>query len=400
MRIKISVGIISPYNAQVSTLITKFGSKYKNCSDFSLRIRSVDGFQGSEEDVIIISTVTFGDGFKKSLERIKVHIQRKVVDLMMKLSNGWHYPQKRKNLNTGDGAASSLVSSVTNVSGLQSLEQNDSIVQTISHILHSYAYKLFTDATGGINGAQFYTIDHFGEDIVHPKIRLIVSYVGGSTKLTSLRAHSSYENFVILLEETSKICLEDSEFQSEPHPEQVKDLLDFQFKSAAYTEDPYDFNKEFNIGDLYRDKIDAVSRKILLFYFPILPYSFTCIHTLCIHITLHPHHILASVPCSLLSMVLLVLRFCGRLPGGGCVEEVVHCGLFSSVALGLLPFSKADGYPGCVGHEVAIVLGLLPFSEADGYPGCVGHEVAVVLGLLPFSEADGYPGLTAVLFEP
>ncbi|KAF6140771.1 hypothetical protein GIB67_035198 [Kingdonia uniflora] len=160
--------------------------------DFSLRIRSVDGFQGSEENVIIISTirsnwngsvgflsnsqqtnvaltsaryclwilgneqtlinsgsvwkklvidrkdrgcffdanddeglskakinsvinlmiclmgiyfskVTFGDGFKKSLERIKVHIRRKVVDLMMKLSNGWCYPQKCKNLNTGDG---------------------------------------------------------------------------------------------------------------------------------------------------------------------------------------------------------------------------------------------------------------------------------------------------------
>ncbi|KAF6167460.1 hypothetical protein GIB67_031661 [Kingdonia uniflora] len=38
-------------------------------------------------------------------------------------------------------------------------------------------------------------------------------------------------------------------------PEQVKDLVDFQFKSFAYTEDPYDFSKEFNIGDLYRDRI-------------------------------------------------------------------------------------------------------------------------------------------------
>ncbi|KAF6159506.1 hypothetical protein GIB67_032277, partial [Kingdonia uniflora] len=47
--------------------------------------------------------VTFGDGFKKSLERIKVYIRRKVADLMMKLSNGWRYPQKRKNLNSGDG---------------------------------------------------------------------------------------------------------------------------------------------------------------------------------------------------------------------------------------------------------------------------------------------------------
>ncbi|KAF6137253.1 hypothetical protein GIB67_036290, partial [Kingdonia uniflora] len=46
------------------------------------------------------------------------------------------------------------------------------------------------------------------------------------------------------------------EFRFEPQPEQVKDHLDFWFKSAAYTEDPYDFSKEFNIGDLYRDRIE------------------------------------------------------------------------------------------------------------------------------------------------
>ncbi|KAF6137386.1 hypothetical protein GIB67_036423 [Kingdonia uniflora] len=38
-----------------------------------------------------------------------------------------------------------------------------------------------------------------------------------------------------------------AEFRFEPQPEQVKDLLDFQFKSVAYTEDPYNFSKEFNI---------------------------------------------------------------------------------------------------------------------------------------------------------
>ncbi|KAF6151330.1 hypothetical protein GIB67_040603 [Kingdonia uniflora] len=47
-----------------------------------------------------------------------------------------------------------------------------------------------------------------------------------------------------------------AELLFEPQPEQVKDLMDFQFKSAAYTEDPYDFSKEFNIGDLYRDMIE------------------------------------------------------------------------------------------------------------------------------------------------
>ncbi|KAF6165248.1 hypothetical protein GIB67_030430 [Kingdonia uniflora] len=49
---------------------------------------------------------------------------------------------------------------------------------------------------------------------------------------------------------------EHSKFRFEPQPEQVKDFLDFRYNSAAYTEDPYDFSKEFNIGDLYRDKIE------------------------------------------------------------------------------------------------------------------------------------------------
>ncbi|KAF6145820.1 hypothetical protein GIB67_028815 [Kingdonia uniflora] len=102
-----------------------------------------------------------------------------------------------------------------------------------------------------MNGVQLYIIVHFGGDIVRPKIRSIVTYVGGSTKLTLLRAHSSYEDFVTLLEEINEIRRKDSEFRFKPQPEQVEDLLDFRFKSAAYTEDPYDFSKEFNIGDLY-----------------------------------------------------------------------------------------------------------------------------------------------------
>ncbi|KAF6145359.1 hypothetical protein GIB67_016820, partial [Kingdonia uniflora] len=61
----------------------------------------------------------------------------------------------------------------------------------------------------GMNGVQLYTIVHFGGDIVRPKIRSIVTYAGGSAKLTSLRAYSSYKDFATLLEETSKIRCED-----------------------------------------------------------------------------------------------------------------------------------------------------------------------------------------------
>ncbi|KAF6173683.1 hypothetical protein GIB67_000585 [Kingdonia uniflora] len=60
-----------------------------------------------------------------------------------------------------------------------------------------------------MNGVQLYTIIHFGGDIVRSRIGSIVNYVEGSTKVTSLRAHSSYEDFVTLIEDTSKIRCED-----------------------------------------------------------------------------------------------------------------------------------------------------------------------------------------------
>ncbi|CAI9272141.1 unnamed protein product [Lactuca saligna] len=55
---RVSVGCISPYKAQVNAILDKLGNKYMDSEDyFSVNVRSVDGFQGSEEDVIIISTV-------------------------------------------------------------------------------------------------------------------------------------------------------------------------------------------------------------------------------------------------------------------------------------------------------------------------------------------------------
>ncbi|KAF6145866.1 hypothetical protein GIB67_028861 [Kingdonia uniflora] len=68
-----------------------------------------------------------------------------------------------------------------------------------------------------MNGVQLYIIVHFGGDIVRPKIGSIVSYVGGSTKLTLLRAHSSYKNFVTLLEEINEIRREDCKLYNFVH---------------------------------------------------------------------------------------------------------------------------------------------------------------------------------------
>ncbi|XP_042503371.1 uncharacterized protein LOC122080630 isoform X2 [Macadamia integrifolia] len=79
-RQKLSVGVISPYKAQVFAIKEKLGDTYDTPSDFSVSVRTVDGFQGGEEDVIIISTVRSNGkgsvGFLANLQRTNVALTR------------------------------------------------------------------------------------------------------------------------------------------------------------------------------------------------------------------------------------------------------------------------------------------------------------------------------------
>ncbi|RVW94527.1 putative helicase MAGATAMA 3 [Vitis vinifera] len=79
---KVSVGIISPYKAQVHEIQKKLGKAYSTDaeSQFSIKVSTVDGFQGDEEDVIIISTVRCNSGghigFVKNYRRANVSLTR------------------------------------------------------------------------------------------------------------------------------------------------------------------------------------------------------------------------------------------------------------------------------------------------------------------------------------
>ncbi|XP_050880685.1 uncharacterized protein LOC127084308 isoform X1 [Lathyrus oleraceus] len=78
----VSVGVISPYKAQVfaiqDALDKMFGGDVNNC--FSVKVSTVDGFQGGEEDVIIISTVRHNSmgvmGFVSNIQRTNVSLTR------------------------------------------------------------------------------------------------------------------------------------------------------------------------------------------------------------------------------------------------------------------------------------------------------------------------------------
>ncbi|CAI9777673.1 unnamed protein product [Fraxinus pennsylvanica] len=79
---KVRVGCLSPYKAQVFAIQQVLGKKYSNDADkdFSVNVRSVDGFQGGEEDVIIFSTVRSNGkgsvGFLSNRQRANVALTR------------------------------------------------------------------------------------------------------------------------------------------------------------------------------------------------------------------------------------------------------------------------------------------------------------------------------------
>ncbi|XBI94504.1 hypothetical protein VPH35_031130 [Triticum aestivum] len=53
----LSIGVVSPYKAQVDAIKSRLGTKYGTCDGFHVRVKSTDGFQGEEDDIIILSTV-------------------------------------------------------------------------------------------------------------------------------------------------------------------------------------------------------------------------------------------------------------------------------------------------------------------------------------------------------
>ncbi|KAI3979739.1 hypothetical protein MKX01_013834 [Papaver californicum] len=79
-REKLTIGIISPYAAQVAAIQEKLGHKYEKLEYFVVRVKSIDGFEGGEEDIIIISTVRSNSegsiGFISNLQRPNVALTR------------------------------------------------------------------------------------------------------------------------------------------------------------------------------------------------------------------------------------------------------------------------------------------------------------------------------------
>ncbi|KDP32609.1 hypothetical protein JCGZ_13159 [Jatropha curcas] len=131
----LSIGVISPYAAQVVAIQDKLSSKYEKVDGFSVKVQSIDGFQGGEEDIVIISTVRsnssgelakaildvkkefdqlddllngnsvlfkcarwkvlFSEYFRRSFGKLRAkRTKTSVLNLLLRLSSGWR-PKKR-----------------------------------------------------------------------------------------------------------------------------------------------------------------------------------------------------------------------------------------------------------------------------------------------------------------
>ncbi|KAJ4810523.1 P-loop containing nucleoside triphosphate hydrolases superfamily protein [Rhynchospora pubera] len=80
LRQNLVVGVVSPYNAQVKLIQEKLGKTYDLHDRFKVKLRSIDGFQGGEEDIILFSTVrsnsTGSIGFLSNINRTNVALTR------------------------------------------------------------------------------------------------------------------------------------------------------------------------------------------------------------------------------------------------------------------------------------------------------------------------------------
>ncbi|PHT64507.1 hypothetical protein T459_31661 [Capsicum annuum] len=56
-KMKLSVGVISPYAAQVLAIEDRLSQKYNKHANFEVNVKTIDGFLGWEYDVVIVSTV-------------------------------------------------------------------------------------------------------------------------------------------------------------------------------------------------------------------------------------------------------------------------------------------------------------------------------------------------------
>ena len=136
----VSVGVISPYKSQVSAIKEKVRKYSKSISGFTVNVRSVDGFQGGEDDVIIISTVRCNGsgrvGFLCNRQRANVALTRARYTIL-----NYHLSQKLNFIERGK--FNFLINTLTILVYIYQIEQQLKNVLIILSFLQIKIWSLF-----------------------------------------------------------------------------------------------------------------------------------------------------------------------------------------------------------------------------------------------------------------
>ncbi|XP_050209288.2 uncharacterized protein LOC126660014 isoform X2 [Mercurialis annua] len=127
---KLSVGIVTFYTAQAVAIKEKVGMKYENLEGFSLKVNMVDDLAGSEEDIMILTTVRTNSGgllgFISNLQRTNVALTRARYSLWI--------VGKETALSDSNAAWKSVVQEARDRKCFYEAEQDDELSDTVLQI--------------------------------------------------------------------------------------------------------------------------------------------------------------------------------------------------------------------------------------------------------------------------
>ncbi|MCL7037107.1 hypothetical protein MKW94_001453 [Papaver nudicaule] len=188
----LTIGIISPYAAQIAAIENKVGQKYEKLKDFIVKVIAADDFYGGEEDVIIISTVGFSpsggsDGFLSNPQRMDVALTR-ARDLVVPITWGIDDETVRyKNTNNAELVDSSSDKVSDGRCYIENSKVRDSLLLMKFYSLSAgLVYHLLSGSDGKEFDLPFEVTDKELEIILFPRSTFILgrSGTGKTTVLT------------------------------------------------------------------------------------------------------------------------------------------------------------------------------------------------------------------------
>ncbi|KAI4357269.1 hypothetical protein L6164_001230 [Bauhinia variegata] len=223
---KLSIGIISPYAAQLVAIQEKIGHKYDRLNGFDVNVKTIDGFQGGEQDIIILSTVR--TNYHSSLEFISSP-QRTNVALTRARYCLWILGDS-KTLTSQEGVWKSLVHNAKNrqcffnadedkdlakaiLDVKKGLDQFDDMLNPDSAIFRNAKWKvLFSD--NFLKSFKMLHSQHIKKSVISLLLRLSTGWRPKRRNIDSLRVGSSEILKQVKVEGLYVICGTDIEKES------------------------------------------------------------------------------------------------------------------------------------------------------------------------------------------